>query len=546
MQKYLQSAAAKLLSNEGSMKDYLFGFDQRLEQQIMADEVSNAITDKEVLVCEAGTGTGKTLGYLTPIFLAKERAIISTATKALQDQLFYRDIPVVRRAVGSSKSVALLKGRQNYLCIHRMHESFGDPRIDVLKTKLLMKVKEWSLETLTGDLEELQILKETSDLKTFITSTTDNCLGTDCPKYGNCHVVNARKEAVTSDVVVVNHHLLFADMALKENGFTELLPTADIIVLDEAHTLGAYPKPSKRTKLVKQIILRQNPFVVLMSGTPTPESFSQIYHQVYACAKNPFSQYKTFYKFAKEYVNVTQQMFHSMPSNNYDDGKPEILDRMKPYMISYTQKEAGFKSKIQEHVLKVQMSELTYKFVKEMSEHGLIEGKKTKEVILGDTGVKKMSKIHQLFSGTVKLENGKRMVTDLSKAKFIRTEFKNQKIGIFYKFKAEYEALKQVYGDALTDNLKEFDTTSKSIALQIASGREGISLKKADCLVYYNIDFSALSYWQSRDRMTTKDSTASDVYWIFAEKGIETKIYKKVTKKKDYTLKHFEKDLLSL
>ena len=320
----------------------------------------------------------------------------------------------------------------------------------------------------------------------------------------------------------------------------------DFVVLDEAHTLGAYPKPSKRTKLVKQIILRQNPFVVLMSGTPTPESFSQIYHQVYACAKNPFSQYKTFYKFAKEYVNVTQQMFHSMPSNNYDDGKPEILDRMKPYMISYTQKEAGFKSKIQEHVLKVQMSELTYKFVKEMREHGVIEGKKTKEVILGDTGVKKMSKIHQLFSGTVKLENGKRMVTDLSKAKFIRTEFKNKKIGIFYKFKAEYEALKQVYGDALTDDLEEFDTTTKSIALQIVSGREGISLKKADCLVYYNIDFSALSYWQSRDRMTTKDSTASDVYWIFAEKGIETKIYKTVTKKKDYTLKHFEKDLLSL
>jgi len=322
--------------------------------------------------------------------------------------------------------------------------------------------------------------------------------------------------------------------------------TFDLIVLDEAHTLGAYPKPSKRTKLVKQIILRQNPFVVLMSGTPTPESFSQIYHQVYACAKNPFSQYKTFYKFAKEYVNVTQQMFHSMPSNNYDDGKPEILDRMKPYMISYTQKEAGFKSKIQEHVLKVQMSELTYRFVKEMREHGVIEGKKTKEVILGDTGVKKMSKIHQLFSGTVKLENGKRMITDLSKAKFIRTEFKNKKIGIFYKFKAEYEALKQVYGDALTDDLKEFDTTTKSIALQIVSGREGISLKKADCLVYYNIDFSALSYWQSRDRMTTKDSTASDVYWIFAEKGIETKIYKTVTKKKDYTLKHFEKDLLSL
>ena len=315
----------------------------------------------------------------------------------------------------------------------------------------------------------------------------------------------------------------------------------DFVVLDEAHTMGAYPKPSKRTKLIKEIIQSQNPYVVLMSGTPTPESFSQIYHQVYACLENPFNQYKTFYKFAKEYVNVTQRMFHSMPSNNYDDGKPEIIDMMKPYMISYTQKEAGFKSQIKEHVLKVKMSDLTYRFVKEMSEHRLIEGKKTQEVILGDTNVKKMSKIHQLFSGTVKLENGTRMITDLSKARFIRTEFKNKKIAVFYKFKAEYEALKQVYGDGITDDLNEFDTTSKNIALQIASGREGISLKKADCLVYYNIDFSALSYWQSRDRMTTKDSTVSDVYWIFAEKGIETRIYKTVINKKDYTLKHFEK-----
>ena len=320
----------------------------------------------------------------------------------------------------------------------------------------------------------------------------------------------------------------------------------DLLVLDEAHTLGAYPKPSKRTRLVKEIILRQNPFVILMSGTPTPESFSQIYHQVYACPKNPFNQYKSFYKFAKEYVNVVQKVINSFHINNYDDGKPVILDRMKPYMISYTQKEAGFKSEIKEHVLKVEMSKLTYDFVKEMREHGVITGKKTKEVILGDTGVKKMSKIHQLFSGTVKLENGKRMVTDLSKARFIRTKFKDMKLGIYYKFKAEYDALKQVYGDNLTDDLQEFKATNKNIALQIVSGREGISLKEADCLVYYNIDFSALSYWQSRDRMTTKDSKVSDVYWIFAERGIETKIYKTVTNKKDYTLRHFKKDLLSL
>ena len=320
----------------------------------------------------------------------------------------------------------------------------------------------------------------------------------------------------------------------------------DFLVLDEAHTLGAYPKPSKRTKLVKELIKKNDPYVIIMSGTPTPESFSQMYHQVYGCPLNPFKEYKTFYKFAKEYVNVTQRIINSFHINNYDDGKPGILEEMKPYMISYTQKEAGFKSEIKEHVLKVEMSELTYDWVKKMREDKLIEGKKTDEVILGDTEVKKMSKIHQLFSGTVKMESGKSMVTDLSKAKFIRTEFKNKKIGIFYKFKAEYDALKQVYGDDLTTELIEFNDTNKSIALQIVSGREGISLKRADCLVYYNIDFSALSYWQSRDRMTTKDSTVSDVYWIFAERGIETKIYKAVTKKKDYTLRHFKKDLLSL
>ena len=318
----------------------------------------------------------------------------------------------------------------------------------------------------------------------------------------------------------------------------------ECIVLDEAHGMGAYPKPSKRTKMINQIIKKQNPFVILMSGTPTPESFSQMYHQVYACPHNPFRNYTNFYKFAKHYVNVVQIRIGAMPHNNYSSGKQSILDQMKPYMISFTQKEAGFKVKTIEKVLKVKMSDLTYNMVKQLKKHLVIEG--TDEVVLADTGVKLMSKLHQLFSGTVKFESGKATVIDLSKAEFIRTQFKKQKIGIFYKFKAEYEALKEVYGDDLTNDLNEFKTTDKNIALQVVSGREGISLKEADCLVNYNIDFSALSYWQSRDRMTTKDSIQNDVYWIFSEKGIEEKIYRAVTKKKDYTLKHFEKDLLSL
>ena len=318
----------------------------------------------------------------------------------------------------------------------------------------------------------------------------------------------------------------------------------ECMVLDESHCMGAYPKPSKRTKLVKDMIQKQNPFVILMSGTPTPESFSQMYHQVYACAHNPFRAYKNFYKFAKVYVNVVLKKIGSMPHNDYTQGKQTILDAMKPYMISYTQKEAGFQAETVEKVLKVKMSNLTYSMVKQLKKNLVIEGKD--EVVLADTGVKLMMKLHQLFSGTIKFESGKGQVIDFSKAEFIRTEFADMKVGIFYKFKAEYDALKSVYGDDLTTELDEFDSTDKSIALQIVSGREGISLKKADCLVYYNIDFSALSYWQSRDRMTTKDTVKNDVYWIFSEGGIEDKIYKAVTKKKDYTLKHFEKDLLSL
>ena len=320
----------------------------------------------------------------------------------------------------------------------------------------------------------------------------------------------------------------------------------DLIVLDEAHSMGALPKPSKRAKLVKELVILNDPYVILMSGTPTPESFSQMYHQVYVCPQNPFNTYKNFYSFARDYVNVFQKTINSYPVNVYLDGKQSILDKMKPYMISYTQKEAGFKVQTKEEVLKVKMKDVTYDLIKRLKKDLVIEGQKTDEVILADTAVKLMSKIHQLYSGTVKFESGKSQVIDLSKAEFIRTNFKNKKLGIFYKFTAEYKALKDVYGDDLTCDLDEFKRSDKTIALQIVSGREGISLKEADCLVYYNIDFSALSYWQSRDRMTTKDSKQNDVYWIFSEGGIESKIYKAVSKKKDYTLRHFRKDLLSL
>ena len=175
----------------------------------------------------------------------------------------------------------------------------------------------------------------------------------------------------------------------------------------------------------------------------------------------------------------------------------------------------------------------------------MVEGKD--EVILADTGAKLMNKMHQIYSGTVKFESGNSMVISTYKAEFIKNHFAGKKIGIFYKFVEELNAIVDVFGkENITSDVAEFDSTNKSIALQVVSGREGISLRNAEALVFYNIDYSATSYWQARDRMTTKDRKYNKVYWVFSDCGIERKIYKVVNEKKTFTLSHFEKELLSL
>tara|TARA_R110002095_G_scaffold2471_10_gene10138 strand:- start:6214 stop:7707 length:1494 start_codon:yes stop_codon:yes gene_type:complete len=319
----------------------------------------------------------------------------------------------------------------------------------------------------------------------------------------------------------------------------------DVIICDEAHSMGAFAKPSNRAKDVKGLIQKNRSRVILLSGTPTPESYSQMYHQVYGIPTNPFSQYKNFYRFCDDYVNVTEKRINSMTIKDYSKGYDTIVQAMSPYTINYTQSEAGFKVETKEHILSVDMKPVVHSIAKNLQKNLVVEGKD--EVILADTPVKLMSKLHQIYSGTVKFESGKTMTLDDSKAEYIRDKFKGKKIGIFYKFKQELKVLMSVYGtDYLTTDLSVFNDTNKSIALQIVSGREGISLRKADALVYYNIDFSATSYWQSRDRMTTKDRLKNDVYWVFSKGGIEREIYKAVSKKKDYTIRHFKRDLLSL
>ena len=318
----------------------------------------------------------------------------------------------------------------------------------------------------------------------------------------------------------------------------------DVIVCDEAHSLGAFPKPNKRAKQVRDLIFKCRARVILLSGTPTPESYSQLYHQVYGIYNNPFRRFKNFYRFSDKYVSVIEKRINGLMIRDYSRGSENIIKDMLPFMIQFSQKQAGFKTETKEKVVLVDMMEQTYQIADALKRHLVIDS--GSQVILGDTPVKLMMKLHQIYSGTVKFESGDSMVLDYSKARFIRKMFKGKKIGIFYKFKEELNAIKEVWGKNISTTLEEFQSTEKDIALQILSGREGISLRQADCLVYYNIDFSATSYWQSRDRMTTKDRLKNKVYWVFSKGGIEGKIYKAVVKKKDYTINHFKRDLISL
>ena len=210
----------------------------RPQQQRMAHSVADALECKHTLIVEAGTGTGKTYAYLVPALLSGLKIIISTGTKHLQDQLFHRDLPLVRNSLQVMSRVALLKGRANYLCLHRLELLEGEGRTGKSRTGTqLHRIRDWIGHTVSGDVMELTSIPEDSPIWPQVTSTTENCLGAECGCYDKCFVVKARRKAQEADLLVVNHHLLFADMALKEEGFGELLPGADAIVLDEAHQL---------------------------------------------------------------------------------------------------------------------------------------------------------------------------------------------------------------------------------------------------------------------------------------------------------------------
>ena len=222
---------------DGALAERLAGFTYRAAQLEMAELVAEALESGRHAVIEAGTGIGKTFGYLLPVLLLQRRAIISTGTHTLQDQLFDRDLPLLGAVVGRPMQVALLKGRSNYLCWYRLDAALRDGTRDAPTVAALQALDSWAQVSDSGDLTELEDLAEDHALRMQVTSTVDNCLGRDCAFFDRCFVAEARRRAQAADVVIVNHHLLLADLALKDSGFGELLPGTDAVIVDEAHQL---------------------------------------------------------------------------------------------------------------------------------------------------------------------------------------------------------------------------------------------------------------------------------------------------------------------
>src|SRR5687768_3600487 len=234
----LSAPLERVFSPDGPLASSVSGFKLRAQQLEMAQAIHQAIERTGVLVAEAGTGTGKTFAYLVPALLAGGKVIVSTGTKTLQDQLFDRDLPAVRSALATGASAALLKGRSNYVCLYRLRRAaeqatFGSRE----EATQLRQIQRFAAISATGDRADLADVPEDAAVWAHATSTRDNCLGQGCPDYGDCFVMRARRNALAADVVVINHHLFFADVVLRDEGVSELLPACNTVIFDEAHQL---------------------------------------------------------------------------------------------------------------------------------------------------------------------------------------------------------------------------------------------------------------------------------------------------------------------
>lgn len=363
--------------------------------------------------------------------------------------------------------------------------------------------------------------------------------------YGAKRVLFVTKKKAISSIEddFKQSNCLYDLLVINYESLHNVVGNFDFIIIDEAHALGQYPKPSGRVTNLKTLCIDKP--VVYLSGTPSPETYAQFYHQFWVSSFSPYKDFKNFYSWHKEYGIPAKKYVYNRELADYSKVKQErIQSDIQHLILTYTQEEAGFESLVQETILYVSMSDKVKWAVDKIKKDKLFKTKDG-QVVLADTAVKEMQKIHQICSGSVKTEDGNAIIFDDTKANFIRERFKGQKIAIFYKYIAEGLVLRTKFANVFDDPMAFNDASGDAVFIsQIQSGREGINLSTADALVMYNIDFSAVSYWQSRARMQTKDrKSASHVYWIFTTGGIEDRIYSMVQNKKDYTLSHFKKYL---
>jgi hypothetical protein len=314
----------------------------------------------------------------------------------------------------------------------------------------------------------------------------------------------------------------------------------DLVIYDESHSLSAFPKPSVRTKLCKKLFF--NVPCILMTGTSAVESYSQYYHQFFVSAYSPFREYKNFYKWAKDFVEVWERKLPTHSIRVYDRANVAKIDEiLKPYMVVMTQQDAGFEVKINEHYFTVETPPPIKGLVKRLLKDKVIKG--SAGYIFGDTPAKLQSKVHQLYNGHCIIEdvNGEtsNVILDTYKVDFIRERFKHDKI--MYYYQNELKMIESVFGEAVTTDIDEFNNTDKSFALQ-CNTTEGINLSKADALVYLNLGFSGKNWIQSRDRMTVMGRKDNNIYIICESDGITEKILESVTKKKNFNSRMFKQN----
>lgn len=352
-----------------------------------------------------------------------------------------------------------------------------------------------------------------------------------------------KKKAVESGTILNDYNALQPNFKIEIVNNESLHKVTDndfdLIISDEHHRNSSFPKPNKTTIEIKNRF-GHLPFIFL-SGTPAIESGSQWYHTFWISLNSPFYYYKSFYRWADEFTTPAIKYFGAIQVKDYSKSIDEkILPIVEPYLLKYTQKEAGFNAEITEHVLFCDMPTRIAQLVDTLLKDEIIRG--NTDDIIANNAAAMMAKIHQIENGTVITESGASHILSKYKAEFIRSYFFGKKIAIFYYFKHELEMLKSVFGDTLTTDINEFNSSNQNFAIQQVSGSEAISLKAAEALVYMNWAYSGKNYTQGRDRMTTKEREENNVYFVMSRKSINEKIYKAIKSKKRYNEKLFIKD----